>query len=148
MCARITVTTTGTEIADLFGLAYDLSAEAARPRFNVAPSQPVPVIRTRPDGAREVVSMRRGLVPHWSTGPRPSGFVNARAETAPAKPAFRDPFRHRRCLVPVGGFYEWEKRGKARQPYFFTSTDGSPLVFAGLWDRWEGSDGAVEGWRS
>jgi putative SOS response-associated peptidase YedK len=89
--------------------------------------------------------MRWGLVPHWSTGPRPSAFVNARAETAPGKPAFRDPFRSRRCLVPVGGFYEWEKVGKTRQPYYFTGADGSPLVLAALWDRWEGPAGAVEG---
>jgi putative SOS response-associated peptidase YedK len=145
MCARITVTTTGTEIADLFGLAHDLTAEAARPRFNVAPLHPVPVVRCRPDGAREVVSMRWGLVPHWATIPRPPAFVNARAETAPRNAAFRDPFRHRRCLVPVGGFYEWEHRGGRKQPYFFTSADRGPLVLAALWDLWEGPAGAVEG---
>jgi putative SOS response-associated peptidase YedK len=141
MCARITATTTGTEIADLFGLAYDLTAEAARPRFNVAPSQPVPVIRTRPDGAREVVSMQWGLVPHWTTNPRHRGFVNACAETAATLPSFRDPFRYRRALVPVGGFFEWQKLEKARQPYYFSSAEGGPLVLAGLWDRC----GSVEG---
>jgi putative SOS response-associated peptidase YedK len=121
MCARITATTTGMEIADLFGLAYDLSAEAARqPRFNVAPTQSVPVVRARPDGGRELVSLRWGLVPHWGTNPRHRGFVNACAETAAALPSFRDPFRLRRCLVPVGGFYEWARVGKARQPYYFT----------------------------
>jgi putative SOS response-associated peptidase YedK len=145
MCARIIATTTGTEIADLFGLAYDLSAGAARPRFNVAPSQPVPVVRTPPDGGRELVPMRWGFVPHWATGPKPAAFVNARAETAPDKPAFRDSFRSRRCLVPVSGFYEWEHRGGRKQPHHFPGADDGPLVLAGLWDRWVGPAGAVEG---
>jgi putative SOS response-associated peptidase YedK len=129
------------EITDLFALAGDLSAEAARPRHNVAPSQPVSIVRTRPDGARERVPMRWGLVPHWNTNPRHRGFVNACAETAGTLPSFRDPFRSRRCLVPVGGFYEFEKRGKARQPYYFTGAAGGPLILAGLWDRC----GSVEG---
>ena len=145
MCARITLTTTAAEISDLFGLAFDLSSTTARPRYNVAPSQPVPVVRLRPDGARELTAMRWGLVPHWNTNPKHVGFVNARAESAAGKPAFRDPFRLRRCLVPAGGFYEWERRGKAKQPYYFTDVGGGPLALAALWDRWDGPAGTVEG---
>jgi putative SOS response-associated peptidase YedK len=137
MCARITVTTTPEETADLFGIAYELSAEAARPpRLNVTPSQLVPVVRVGASGAREVVAMPWGLVPHWNTNPRHEGFVNACAETAATLPSFRDAFRHHRCLVPAGGFYEWEEVWKRKQPYYFTGAGGRPLVFAGLWDRY------------
>jgi putative SOS response-associated peptidase YedK len=146
VCARITVTTTPAEIADLFGLLFDTSAEATRPRLNVAPSQLVPVVRAAAAGGRELVSMRWGLIPHWNTNPKHKGFLNARAATAATKPSFRDPFKYRRCLVPVGGFYEFEDRGgKQAQPYYVTSADGRPLAVAGLWDRWGGPDGAVEG---
>jgi putative SOS response-associated peptidase YedK len=86
-----------------------------------------------------------GLVLHWATGPKPSAFFNARAETAPEKPAFRDLFRFRRCLDVAGGFYEWEHRGGRKQPYYFASAGGGPLVLAGLWDRWVGPARAVEG---
>jgi putative SOS response-associated peptidase YedK len=143
MCARITLTTTSTEIADLFGLAYDLSQP---PRFNVAPSQPVPALRNDGRGGRELVAMRWGLIPHWNTDPKHPGFVNARAETAHEKPAFRDPFRWRRCLVPADGFYEWRTVGKKhKQPYFFRKAGGGPLVYAAVWDRWVGPDGPVDG---
>src|SRR5215208_2227154 len=103
MCARITVTTTAAEIADLFGLGHDVRPATARaippagPRYNVAPSALIPVVRLT-NGARELVELRWGLVPHWNTNPKHAGFVNARAETAPNKPAFRDAFRWRRCL--------------------------------------------------
>ncbi|HJZ57906.1 MAG TPA: SOS response-associated peptidase [Gemmataceae bacterium] len=142
MCARLTLTTTTAEIADLFGLAYDLSLQ---PRYNVAPSQSIPVFRNDGRGGRELVMLRWGLIPHWNTDPRHSGFVNARAETAPEKPAFRDPFKWRRCLVPADGFYEWKTLGKKhKQPYFFRKAGGGPLVYAAIWDRWEGPDGTLE----
>lgn len=142
MCARITLTTTKTEIADLFGLSYDLGV-ASRRRYNVAPSQTVPVVRVA-GGRRELVAMRWGLVPHWAKGQKLSGYVNARAETAPEKPAFRDPFRFRRCVVPVGGFFEWRQVGKRKQPYFFRNAGGGALALAALWDSWAGPDGPVE----
>src|SRR4051812_44757269 len=105
MCARITITTTGTEIADLFGLSYDMSnpRPLAAPRYNVAPAAVLPVMRVK-DGMRELAELRWGLIPFWNTNPKHTGFVNARAETAPGKPAFRDPFRWRRCLIPANGF--------------------------------------------
>jgi putative SOS response-associated peptidase YedK len=77
--------------------------------------------------------------------PLPSAYIIARAETAAGKPSFRDALRHRKYLVPAGGFHDWQMLVQARQPYYFTAATGSPLVFAGLWDRWEGPNGVVEG---
>jgi putative SOS response-associated peptidase YedK len=107
------------------------------PRFNVAPSQDAAVIRTRPDGTRAVDSLRWGLIPSWATDPK-IGYrtINARAESLAAKPAFRDAFERRRCLVPVDGFYEWQVGQRGRQPYFIRRRDRTPLLLAGLWDRW------------
>jgi putative SOS response-associated peptidase YedK len=82
-----------------------------------------------------------GPGPPLATNPKHKGFVNACAETAATLPCFRDSFRHGRCLVPAGGFYEWERRGDRKQPDYFTGAGGRPLVFDGLWDRC----GAVEG---
>lgn len=141
MCARITITTTGTEIADLFGLSYDLNNP--RPRYNVAPSTLLPVLRVV-NGTRELADLRWGLIPHWNTNPKHTGYVNARAETAPDKPAFRDPFRHRRCLVPADGFFEWKHVGKKKRPYYFRKAGGGMFVYAGVWDRWHGPAGPVD----
>ncbi len=145
MCARITITTTGTEIADLFGLSYDMShpKPLQRARYNVAPSTLIPVMRVV-NGVRELADLRWGLIPHWNTNPKHIGFVNARAETAPDKPAFRDPFRRRRCLVPADGFFEWKTSGKKKRPYFFRKAGGGMFVYAGVWDRWESPSGPVE----
>ncbi len=106
------------------------------PGFNCAPTQALPVVRRGREG-RQLVLMRWGLVPPWSKGPG-SGvtLINARAETVATKPAYRDAFRHRRCLVPCDGFYEWWQEGKLRRPYRITMRDGSPFALAGVWDRW------------
>jgi putative SOS response-associated peptidase YedK len=142
MCARITRTTTAVEIPDLFGLGYDL---ALPPRYNVAPSQAVPVVRADGRGGRELVEMRWGFVPHWSRDPKPAALVNARAETAAEKPAFRDAFRRRRCLVPADGFYEWEHVGRRKQPYHFRRAGGGLIAFAAVWDTWASPGGPVDG---
>jgi putative SOS response-associated peptidase YedK len=142
MCGRFAITLSEEELADVFGTTADLHLV---PRYNIAPSQAVPVVRNRRSGGRELVRMRWGLIPHWNTDPKHPGFVNARAETAPSKPAFRDPFRWRRCLVPADGFYEWKAVGKKhKQPFFFRQAGGGVLAFAGLWDTWVGPDGPVE----
>lgn len=138
MCARITTSYTPEEIADVFGVGPGF---ALPPRYNVAPSQLVPIVRADGRGGRELVAMKWGLVPHWSRDPKPTALVNARAETAPEKPAFRDAFRLRRCLVPADGFYEWEHVGRRKQPYFFRRAGGGPLAFAAVWDVWQGSPG-------
>jgi putative SOS response-associated peptidase YedK len=145
MCARITITTTGTEIADLFGLSYDMSRPrpVQKARYNVAPSTVIPVLRVV-NGTRELAELRWGLIPHWNTNPKHTGFVNARAETAPEKPAFRDPLKWRRCLVPADGFFEWKTAGKKKRPYFFRKAGGGMFVYAGIWDRWNSPDGPID----
>jgi putative SOS response-associated peptidase YedK len=143
MCARITITTTREEIANLFGLGYDTRLPAT-PRYNVAPSSFIPVIRVA-SGVRELADLRWGLVPHWTANtPKVVGYPNARVETAIDKPAFRDPLRTRRCLVLVDGFFEWKTLGKKKLPYHFRKGGGGLLAFAGVWDRWNGPSGALE----
>lgn len=106
------------------------------PGFNCAPTQALPVVRRGREG-RQLVLMRWGLVPPWSAGPGSGpSLVNARAETVATKPAFREAFRQRRCLVPCDGFYEWRQEEKIRRPYRITMRDGSPFALAGVWDRW------------
>ena len=141
MCARITLTTTAAEVSDLFGLSFDLSQE--RRRYNVAPSQIIPVVRVA-NGQRELVHLPWGLIPHWAKSPKNGGFINARVETVAGKPAFRDPFRLRRALVPAAGFFEWKTVGKKKRPYFFRKAGGGPWAYAAVWDSWAGPNGAVE----
>jgi putative SOS response-associated peptidase YedK len=109
------------------------------PRFNVAPTQPVPVIRHHPKKpVRELSLMRWGLIPSWAKDASGAArMINARSETASTKPAFRDAMKSRRCLIPADGFYEWMRTGKTKQPYCFEMNDGELFAFAGLWDRWK-----------
>jgi putative SOS response-associated peptidase YedK len=113
------------------------------PRYNIAPTQPVPVIRQHPkEPVRQIASMRWGLIPHWAKSPDgAAGMINARAETAFEKPAFRDPLKFRRCLIPADGFYEWKRTGAAKQPFCFEVNDGELFAFAGLWDGWKDASG-------
>jgi putative SOS response-associated peptidase YedK len=106
-------------------------------RFNVAPTQAIPVVR-QTDAGRELAVVRWGLIPSWSKDPK-SGplLINARSETAAEKPAFRSAFKARRCLIPSDGFYEWKKIGNKKQPYHFHLANGQLLAFAGLWERWK-----------
>lgn len=113
------------------------------PRYNIAPTQPVPVIRQHPnEPVRKLSLMRWGLVPAWAKDPSVgASMINARSETASTKPAFRDPFRLRRCLIPADGFYEWKRTVKAKQPFCFQIEDGELFAFAGLWDGWKDASG-------
>jgi putative SOS response-associated peptidase YedK len=113
------------------------------PRYNIAPTQLVPVIRQHPKEPNRVLSlMRWGLIPLWEKDASgAAGMINARSETAATKPAFRDPLKSRRCIVPADGFYEWKKTGKTKQPYCFEVNDGELFAFAGIWDRWKNPDG-------
>jgi putative SOS response-associated peptidase YedK len=139
MCGRFYLFCTGAAIAGLFDLASvpDLTA-----RYNVAPSQPVAVVRLGEHG-RELLPLRWGLVPSWAKDAK-FAPINARSETAADKPTFRSATSKRRCLIPVDGFYEWMRQGKAKQPFCFRLYDDRPFAFAGLWERWEGPTGPVE----
>ena len=113
-------------------------------RFNIAPTQAVPIIRNR-SGQRELATVRWGLVPHWAQNADSAArMINARSETVAEKPSFRDAFRQSRCLVPTTGFYEWKKEGTKRTPYLI-QVQGAPLyAMAGIWSRWAGPDGPLE----
>jgi putative SOS response-associated peptidase YedK len=135
MCGRFTNTATDTEIAEAFD-ATPPAVSVARPRFNICPTQPVIIVRA-PGADRELVLMRWGLVPRWakdvSLGSR---MINARSETLAEKPAFRDAFRKRRCLVPVTGFFEWRTTANGKQPHLIRRSDLRPFALAGLWESW------------
>lgn len=113
------------------------------PRYNIAPTQPVPVIRQHPkEPVRQISSMRWGLIPSWSKNTSvAASMINARSETVATKPAFRDPIRFRRCLIPADGFYEWKRTAKSKQPYCFEVYDGKLFAFAGIWDGWKDASG-------
>jgi putative SOS response-associated peptidase YedK len=113
------------------------------PRYNVAPTQPVPVIRQHPkEPIRQISLMKWGLVPHWAKDASgAASTINARSETAATKPAFRDPLKFRRCLIPADGFYEWTRKGGSKQPYCFEVKESELFAFAGLWDGWKNPDG-------
>ncbi|MCX7685985.1 MAG: SOS response-associated peptidase [Acetobacteraceae bacterium] len=141
MCGRFFLQRDPAGLARYFGTANPLPN--LRPSWNVAPTQESPVVRRHPEtGARHLDLLRWGLVPRWakdaSGGAR---MMNARAESVADKPAFRDAFRRRRCLVPMDGFYEWRQEGARKQPYAVAMADGSPMAAAGLWEGWRQPDG-------
>jgi putative SOS response-associated peptidase YedK len=115
------------------------------PRYNIAPTQPVPVIRQHPkEPIRALSLMRWGLIPSWAKDASgAAGMINARSETASTKPAFRDALKSRRCIIPADAFYEWVRTGKAKQPYCFEVNDGELFAFAGIWDRWRNPSGNI-----
>ena len=134
MCGRFTLRTPANIIKDVFGLEL---LPYFQPRYNIAPSQPVAVVRVE-DDERRLRMLRWGLVPWWAQDPAIGNrLINARAETVATKPAYREPFEQRRCLIPADGFYEWQRLGNERkQPFHIDLSNGDPLAFAGLWDRW------------
>jgi len=135
MCGRFTREFTWREVHDFLDLRWP-SAVEMRPSYNIAPTQPIAVCRLAPDGARELVPMRWGLVPRWSKDPA-KGWINARSETAATSPAFRDAYRHRRCVIPASGFYEWQAvPGKGKRPFYIRLTNDRIFCFAGLWEAW------------
>ena len=123
---------------------FDVSGEEDwAPRFNIAPTQSVPVIRQNPkEPVRQLSLMRWGLIPSWAKDSSvAASMINARAETASTKPAFRDAMKSRRCLIPADGFYEWSRTGKTKQPYCFEINEGQLFAFAGLWEGWKDPSG-------
>src|SRR4051812_549138 len=124
MCGRFTLSTRPDAVANLCKLP---EVPELFPRYNVAPSQPIAAVRVA-DGTRVLRPMTWGLVPHWAKGPKPRAFINARSETVATSPAFRAPFRRRRCLIPADGFFEWANAGtKKKQPYHFRLKSAEPF---------------------
>jgi len=136
MCGRYTLTAPGDVLAELFGLDEWPEVEA---RYNVAPTQEVAAVRVdEAGGGRRFVRLKWGLVPAWADDPAIGNrMINARAESAAEKPAFRTSFKRKRCLVLADGFYEWQKvAGGTKQPWYFRLESGEPFAFAGLWSSW------------
>jgi putative SOS response-associated peptidase YedK len=137
MCARYVITSPADAIRALFGYA---ERPDFPPRYNVAPTQPIPVVRLA-DGRRSLALMRWGFLPAWVKDPRTfSLLVNARGESVLDKRSFRNAMRRRRCLIPANGFYEWSDAAP-RRPYFVRPKSGAPIAFAGLWETWTGPNG-------
>ena len=139
MCGRFTSLLSPELLENTFGVQAppDIS-----PRYNIAPTQQVWIIREAATGGRFLSSVRWGLVPHWakdlSIGSR---MINARCETVHEKPAFRQAIRSRRCIVPASGLFEWATTPTGKIPHYVTMRDGSPLAFAGIWDSWKTPEG-------
>jgi len=141
MCGRFSLTANLTTVAQRFGVPIP-TAEAAvwTARYNIPPTKTVIVVGD--DGARYLTEMRWGLIPSWAKDPAIGNrMINARAETVATKPAFRVALRKRRCLVVADGFYEWQKRGRAKQPFYIVLKSREPFGFAGLWETWIAPDG-------
>lgn len=139
MCGRFTLTASGEELAEAFDLD---TAPSLAPRYNIAPSQPVLVVRATIDGRRrETASLSWGF--EAPAGASTRLLINARAETAHRLPSFRDSFRARRCLIPASGFFEWQRSTRPRQPFYLYRRDGRPFALAGLWQP--GPPGAERG---
>jgi len=136
VCNRYRLTHSKQYLADRFQATGDEIED--RPRYNIAPTQPVLTVRKEQGKkVRQFTTMRWGLIPSWakdmSIGTQ---TLNARSETVTTKPAFRDSILRKRCLIPADGFYEWRKMGSVKQPYCFEVGEGEVFAFAGLWDEW------------
>jgi putative SOS response-associated peptidase YedK len=140
MCGRYRLSRRKQILEERFDVASD---DDWIPRYNIAPTQPVAVIRQHPkEPRRDLTLMRWGLIPSWAKDTSGAALmINARSETAATKPAFRDPLASRRCLIPADGFYEWQRNGKQKQPFCFEVNDSELFAFAGLWDRWKDPSG-------
>jgi putative SOS response-associated peptidase YedK len=138
MCGRYLITSAPEAIRALF--RYDEQPNFP-PRYNVAPTQPVPIVRLV-EGKRQFALVRWGLLPSWVKDPKAfSLLINARAESMLAKPAFRNAVRRRRCLFPADGFYEWKRDGERKRPFLVRPRSRRPIAFAGLWETWTGPNG-------
>ncbi len=138
MCGRYTVTATPEVLRALFGY---VERPNFPPRYNVAPTQPIAIVRLM-NGKRQFALVRWGLLPSWVKDPKAfSLLINARGETVNEKPAYKAAMKRRRCLIPADGFYEWKAVGDRKQPYYVRAKSGVPLAFAGLWETWTGPNG-------
>jgi putative SOS response-associated peptidase YedK len=139
MCGRYTLKTPVERLSEMFHFPEIIPL---KPRYNIAPSQPVAVVRRLPDDLdRKLAMLRWGLIPAWTKDPAKARQpINAKAETVAELPTFRAAFRKRRCLIPADGFYEWQQQGRYKQPVYIHMKDREPFAFAGLWERWVGEE--------
>ena len=137
MCGRFVISSSPEALRQLFGY---LEQPNFPPRYNVAPTQPIPVVTD--ENGRHFRLMRWGLWPSWVKDPRKfTLLINARAETVKEKPAFKNAIRRRRCLIPADGYYEWQSFEGAKRPYFIHRSDRRPIGFAGVAETWVGPNG-------
>jgi len=138
MCGRYTLTSAPEAIRALFRFEEQPNFP---PRYNIAPTQPIPIVRLV-NGKRQFALVRWGLLPSWVKDPKAfSLIINARGESVLDKPAFRAAMKYRRCLIPADGFYEWQRGGVRKRPYYVRAKNGRPLAYAGLWETWMGPNG-------
>src|SRR3977135_1459716 len=138
MCGRYLITSAPEAMRQLFGYPEQPNFP---PRYNIAPTQPVPIVRLE-RGKRQFALLRWGLIPSWVKDPRKFALLHvARGESVNEKPAFRNAMKRRRCLVPADGFYEWTEHGERKRPFFIRAKSAGPISFAGLWETWEGPNG-------
>jgi putative SOS response-associated peptidase YedK len=139
MCGRFTLQITKEMLEEIFG---NLVVQDFKPRYNIAPTQQVVVIRTYQDESIHLDLLKWGLIPLWSKDPSiGSKMINARSETVDTKPSFRSAFKHRRCIIPASGFYEWQEVGGKKHPLYVRLKDNNPMLFAGLWEHWKPEEG-------
>jgi putative SOS response-associated peptidase YedK len=142
MCGRVNVSSGPLTLLfmDMVGQPYP-----ELDRYNVAPTEPLPVIRAAKDGTLEAATMRWWLTPYWSKQVSTKySMFNAKAETLETSRAFAEPFARRRCLLPIAGYYEWQKDGERRLPFYIKPTEEDGLLLAGIWDRWRNGAETVE----
>jgi putative SOS response-associated peptidase YedK len=138
MCGRYAITSAPEAIRALFGYPEQPNFP---PRYNVAPTQPIPIVRLN-EGKRQFALVRWGLLPSWVKDPKNfTLLINARGESVIDKPAFRAAMKRRRCLIPADGFYEWKAIAGRKQPYYVRLKSGAPMALAGLWETWTGPNG-------
>jgi putative SOS response-associated peptidase YedK len=146
MCGRFTQSYSWAELHGLMSLIG--TPQNLRPRYNIAPTTVIDIVRSTEEGTRGLAKARWGLVPRWWNKPlkelRLSTF-NARAETVHESKMYAKPFQSRRCIIPASGYFEWTGDRQDRQPHYFTAADGSPILgFAGLWDTYRGPETGEE----
>lgn len=138
MCGRFALAATPEELAYQFHLSRQVTIA---PRYNIAPSQQIVIIRPGTNG-NTTSAVRWGFIPHWTKDENFSAkLINARAETVQDKPAFWEAFKERRCLIPATGFYEWKQEGNRKQPYYIKMKNGGLFAMAGIWECWQNPAG-------
>lgn len=142
MCGRFTLQHSGEMLAQIFGVKV---SQDIKPRYNIAPTQHVPVVRTSPeDNMLHIDLLKWGLIPSWAKDTSiGSHMINARSETVDQKPSFKYSLKHRRCIAPANGFYEWQEVDGKKHPLYIKLKDSSLMMFAGIWDHWKNPEGEV-----